>query len=287
MRGLARSTPFLLAAVLCASTAVAETTVTYIANAGFLLAAGEKKVLIDALFDSGLGGYQRIPAGLRPFLEGAAGPFEGVDLVLSTHHHGDHFGHNAVINHLRANPAARFVSTPQAVGRVRLQLRDEPELRLLVQELLPEEGDRTSFSHRGIAVDALNLHHGRDRDPPVQNLGFLVDLDGFKILHIGDTEAGADVFAPLALAADGIDVALLPAWFLTVDEWIHVVRRHIRPRSIVAMHIAEPGAPVHYFGEDGGYEQRLEKIRENFPAAVILERPGDARRYGAAPEPTD
>ena len=258
-------------------------TVTYIANEGFLVASGEKKVLIDALFDSGLQGYRRIPAALRPFLEGGVGAFEGVDLVLTTHHHADHFGPHAVINHLRANPSARFVSTPQTAGRVRLLLRDEPELRPLFQDLLPSEGDRISFSHRGVLVDALNLHHGRDRSPPVQNLGYLVNLDGFKVLHIGDSEAGADVFGPLGLAAEKIDLALLPAWYLTNESWAKVVRTQIRPRYIVAMHIAEPGAPAHYFGDDGSYEKRLSTIRRNFPAAVILERPGDARSFGTAP----
>ncbi len=78
--------------VLVASPLPAELEITYVANEGFLLAGGGKKVLIDALFDGGIAGYPTIPDELRPSLEQARPPFDGVDLVLATHFHGDHFG---------------------------------------------------------------------------------------------------------------------------------------------------------------------------------------------------
>ncbi|MFQ5351382.1 MAG: MBL fold metallo-hydrolase, partial [Thermoanaerobaculia bacterium] len=88
-----------------------EVQVIYLANEGFLLEAGETKVLVDALFGEGLRGYPVVPAPIRAELEGARGRFAGVDLILASHFHGDHFDAAAVARHLRANPGAVFLST--------------------------------------------------------------------------------------------------------------------------------------------------------------------------------
>ena len=64
-------------------TAATGVEITYLANEGFLLAAGEKKVLIDALFP-GITNYPAVPEPIRSRLERAETPFDGVDLVLAT-----------------------------------------------------------------------------------------------------------------------------------------------------------------------------------------------------------
>ena len=44
--------------------------------------------------------------------------FAGVDLILASHFHGDHFDAASVARHLRANPEAVFLSTNQAVAEL-------------------------------------------------------------------------------------------------------------------------------------------------------------------------
>ncbi len=146
------------------------------------------------------------------------------------------------------------------------------------QEVFP------SYETDLIAIDVLNLHHGRGRRPPVQNLGFIVHIGGRRVLHIGDTEAVTRDFAPLRLGSEPVDLALLPGWFLTSwdgssPDWVSVVRNEIRPRNVAAMHLASPSAPANYFGSDGSLERRVAAIRTNFPGAAIFTRPLQQRTY--------
>lgn len=257
----------------------AQVSATYLANEGFLLDGGGRKVLIDALFGSGLEGYPAPPPDLRSKLETAQPPFDDVDLVLATHYHGDHFEAQAVARHLRANREARFVSTPQAADQARALLRDDPQALERVEGIHPQEGVIESLTRGGVELKVLNLHHGRNRRPPVQNLGFLISLGGLEILHIGDTEATAEDLRPYDLKSRRIDLALLPVWYLTYEEWIEAMRREIQPARIGVMHLAEPDAPASYFGPEGSYAERVRKLHADFPEAQVFVEPGVRVEY--------
>lgn len=250
--------------------------ITYLANEGFLLQVGETKVLIDALFP-GIRGYPEPSEELRRALSSGRSPFDGVDLVLATHFHGDHFGAREVSEYLRANPGAQFISTEQAVEALVKEVGEVPEN---ARSIYPKEGETLSVTIDGVELTLFNLHHGRDRRPPVQNLGFLVDLGGFKILHIGDTEVGIEEIRALELGKLGIDLALLPAWYLTEPRWRPAVAE-IGAGRIVAMHLASPDAPSSWFGSAGSRDGRVRLIRDAYPEAWIPLAPLERQRFGA------
>lgn len=63
----------------------------YLGNEGFWFAGGGKHVVVDALYGNGLPKYPVLDTPQRAALEGAALPFERIDLVLDTHFLPDHF----------------------------------------------------------------------------------------------------------------------------------------------------------------------------------------------------
>ena len=257
----------------------AQVRVTYIANEGFLVEGGGKKVLIDALFAEGVSGYATVPDAMRAASKAGEAPFDDVDLILSSHFHADHFDAATVIEHLRTNPQALFLSTPQAVAEIQTLVAETDAVLDRVEAVYPPEGEAMRLERAGIEMEALNLHHGRGQEPPVENLGFMVHMGGLTWLHIGDTEADRNDFRPFSLADRGIDVALVPDWFLDYDTFVEVVREEIRPRQIVVMHLAMSSAPAGYFGNHDSQSQRLRAIRENFPDAVILAEPGESELF--------
>ena len=92
-------------------------TVTYIANEGFLIEAAGKKVLVDALFDSGFGTYLSPPQEALAQMTGAREPFADVDLLLVTHPHGDHFNPKLVVEFLRNQARCRLIAHTQTVDQ--------------------------------------------------------------------------------------------------------------------------------------------------------------------------
>ncbi len=239
--------------------------VTYLANEGFMIASGGRKVLIDALFGEGLKGYAVVSPARRELLEKARDPFADVDAVFATHFHGDHFNAEPMLAHLTNNPQAFFFSTPQAADKLRATGKFDA-IKTRVVAALPKEGERIHTGHRGIGVQLLNIHHGRTR--PVENLGFLIELAGKRILHIGDSEAEPAVFQKYELSKARIDVAFLPTWYFENDDWKRAVREQIQPRHIVVMHA--PPATASNRLRDSDFQKKWASIKAEFPNAVFL-----------------
>jgi len=145
-----------------------------------------------------------------------------------------------------------------------------------VTALSPREGERETFVHAGIRVTALNLHHGLDRRPLVEHLGFVIKLGGMKLLHLGDTEVSHDELSVYALGEEGIDVAFVPYWRL-LDGPSDV--EEIRPRHVVAMHVPHRGAPLDYFLPASSRGELLRILGESVAGVWVASEPMVSRRY--------
>lgn len=249
-----------------------------------MVVASGKTVLIDALFRDGVSGYETVNRSMREAMEQSIGAFGRVELVLASHHHPDHFDARAVLRHLRNDPVARFVSTRQAAALLQAASTGEAESTVMerVTGVWPEEGRDTVLSFDDIELRVLNLHHGRDFDPPVENLGFLVNLGGFKVLHVGDTEAGVEEFARYELAEEGVHVAFLPYWKLLDDEGEELLRE-IEADRVVAIHVPAAEAPSSWFGAAGTRAGLVSQLERTVPGVLVLDEPGETHRIGYWP----
>ncbi len=244
----------------------AELTITYLGNEGFLLQVGEKKVLVDALQGAGLPPYVTLPETRRRALERAQPPFDGVQLVLASHYHADHFNARSVIRYLEHNPRARFISTEQAAESLRQQAGDAATLRDRVQGFHPEAGERVRVPLEGIGLTVMNFHHGVGSK--AQNLGLLVQLGEFRLLHVGDTSATPAEFVRYGMAGEKIDVVFLPYWLLSEPGWRESVAGS---RYVVAMHIPSADAPPDYFGSSASLEGLEKSLRAMEPQLILFE----------------
>ena len=235
--------------------------VTYVGNSGFLLRAGGKAILIDALFDGFPGGYT-IPASVREPLLAGLPPFDGIDLILATHDHGDHFSAAAVRRALESNPRAVFVGPAAAVAAL-TGLGDR------ARALEVAEGQRGTLEVNGIRIDAMRLSHGTPPPgrPDIVNLAYLVTAGGVKFFHTGDIDVNVipmPYLQGLGVRDDHVDVAFVPHFLLSLSGPLPFVTEGIRPRFVVASHLQYTGAPPN---ED--------QIRRNFPTAVLLRTEGE------------
>ena len=274
MRIVPRSIPFLITAYAFGVTAARThnptqsdgVTITYLANEGVMLTSGTRKVLIDALFLK-YGPEYAVPAdSTQRALHNARSPFDSVDLILVTHRHGDHFHPAPVAAHLRTNPRAHLVTSQQVIDSLRSGARGLPDTRMLSRTMTPGSARREVIA--GVPVHLLGLPHGGERHRQVEHLGYIVELGGRRVLHVGDTDISEAAFAPLRLDTARIDVALLPAWMVTSREGRAVIERWIRPRQVVAIHVG-----------DGEESRTTREVQAALPSAITFARRLEVRRF--------
>jgi L-ascorbate metabolism protein UlaG (beta-lactamase superfamily) len=250
--------------------------ITFVGNAGFLVAVGEKKILIDALYRGFAGDW--MSKDTRGAIRNAQPPFDNLDLILTTHSHSDHFDASIVMQHLQNDPTALFVSTDDTASKLSKQSGFEAvQDRIIAVQI--EEGERKQLTLKGIEIEALNIPHGANVVP---NLGFVITVEGNRLFHTGDISpdhAPLPYLQAYQLPDKQIDVAFVPWFLLTMSEYQPLVREGMPARYII---------PMHFTGE-GNVKTIFDKIDDHFPDAVLFDeemQTWEMPRSAAAPPST-
>jgi len=236
----------------------------YLANEGFLLRGQERRVLVDAFLTEPYGEYAAVPAELFARLCKGEGDYGPVALAVTSHVHSDHFQAGAARAYLDARSETRFLAAPQVLEKLRAELAPEfPAARLLAR--WPEGDARLVEGELG--VELLRLPHaGGARTAAVENLGLVLEVDGVRVLHVGDAERDDAALTRLDPAELALDVALVPYWWLDGAEGLARVRARTGAREIVAMHVPP--------GEVAAVKARLARLDARL---ILFERPGERR----------
>ena len=237
----------------------AKLNVTYIANEGVLISSGDKQVLIDGLHRKYTPDYAFPPEALLKSLESAQPPYDRLRLILVSHVHLDHFHPVSVGLHLQNNKAAILVSSDQIVDGVKKEFGAYAEIEPRIKRVAYEWRKGVALNISGIDLKVLSLRHGGPKFGWVQNLGYVVCLNGRKILLIGDADMTQENFSTFNLAQEGIDVAFIPYWFFLSSDGRSIVREQIRPKNVVAVHIPPAEA-----------EEVSKQIKAVYPEAIML-----------------
>lgn len=237
-------------------------TLAYIANEGVLLSSGDKKVLIDALFDKPHPDYRApSPEALDGLMKGTP-PFDGVDLLLVTHDHPDHFDAALAARYLAASAGTTLVAPSDAVASLRKAAAAEwGKIEPRVVSLDLKVGEKSARDFSGLAVKAFRTLHSGDRESPM-NLIYLFDLEGWRVVHEGDSPGKSEEFARLGLGAEAIDLALVHFWFPLVPDGVRLLRDVLKPAHIALMHYA--------ISDETVWVERAEAIRSSFSDLILL-----------------
>ncbi|MGH3695237.1 MAG: MBL fold metallo-hydrolase [Pseudonocardiaceae bacterium] len=168
----------------------------------------------------------------------------GLNAILVTHQHPDHFDLDRLPALLLANPTAELLvdagSAPQLA-----------EAGIAHRVVGP--GQRLELA--GTTVDVIGGEHGviHPDIPVVPNNGYLIDGDGGTVLHPGDS---------FSLSGRPIDLLLLPtaAPWLKVSEAVDYLRA-VAPAMAVPIHQAILAKPEKHYG----------LFRELAPAATDIQ----------------
>lgn len=202
-----------------------------------------------------------MPKDIRTAIETAQPPFDAVDLILITHHDYDHFDAGVLGRALEASPQAVVATTEQTVGDMKRDYAGYERVKDRIKGFSPAKGERMRVTLNGIGVEVLNLPHGVA--PP--NVGFIIHLAGKKLLHTGDVVNPA---YPVVynLAADGIDLAFLPMYYLTEKQFLKEDGR----ATIVNIAGTKWVVPMHNSPEEYAVGNTYQELKERYPQSMLF-----------------
>lgn len=180
----------------------------WLGQAGFVLDAGGKRLVIDPYLSDSLA--EKYRGRLYPHQRMMSAPITTdslgrVDLVLSTHQHTDHMDPATLQPLLAARPGVKLVAPLAAEGEASKRSGVTPDRLLLV-----DAGQRIQ-PLPDIFVTATRAAHEtleRDEAGHYRFLGYLIEIAGLRIWHSGDTIPFDGMVAEVTALHP--DVVLLP-----------------------------------------------------------------------------
>ncbi len=229
--------------------------VTYVANTGFLIENGGKKILIDALFGNFESDSYQIPSdSLVDLMERALPPFDDIDIIAVTHRHLDHFDVNITAEHLIHNHDGVLVCPTQVEDKLSTSASFD-RFRSRVRAVSLPVDSSTTITVAGVEIRVMRTPHSPyfetdtltgepvDRHRDVEHLEYVFDICGQKVYHSGDAYMNDfPRYEALGFDEDTISLAFVGWW--DVREMLSfrqtLVRDVIRPDRIILMHLS-PG----------------------------------------------
>jgi len=246
------------------SQSVNNTTITYVANSGFLLSGGGNNILIDALFNEGFGQYDPPSDSLIKLMVDKVTPFNNVDLYLVTHNHGDHFYAPLVSDFLKEHFESILVSSNEVCD----QVKDKNIHKKHVKGISLSVGEYSDTVFNGIPLKIFRLKHtGDSTGVQITDFAFLIDLNGVKIFHPGDItfEWDKSILEKFNLEKENIDIMFIPYFDLS-EASAKYIKEVIKPKNIVAIHFPPKE-----------FKEASKKFLEVYPGGIVLEKPMDTK----------
>ena len=178
--------------------------ITYVGNEGFMISNNNKKVFIDALYYYSYGaGILNVDTAVRNRIVGNKEKFANADLFLITHNHPDHYDQTMMTNYLTNNPKAKLVAQSDIVSGI-----TKSSLTSQLVGIKPVQYQSIDTTVNNIPLTVYNLIHNTGYR--VYNVGYVADIDGFRIFHSGDnTFEDTTEYVGFNLSQKNIDGSLL------------------------------------------------------------------------------
>lgn len=247
--------------------------VRYLANEGVMVTNGDTKILIDPLYQNSYDTYQLVPDQVRDAIFSGDAPYDGVDAVFVSHHHGDHFSAEDMLRLLRAQTGARLYAPAQAVAAIRQLASAEDEVlfeRVVGLDL--EYGDApVSIDTDQLTVEAAYIPHSGwpTARTDVQNITFRITLEGKStVLHMGDADPRMVHFAAEEeyWQEKVVNLALPPYWFFGSAAGLEILNDQIGVQRAIGVHV-----PASF--------SDAANIPDELKGFELFTKPGEERRF--------
>ena len=244
--------------------AMADVTITRLANDGVIIDDGETRIMIDGFVVESYALYGGLPPLMAQEFATATGMFENIDMAFVSHKHHDHNQPEFTCNFLRASDGTRLITSVQVIDLVRERCRVLVKNSSQVGTIDPKFELPMTLPVGTAQVTIVPLSHGTGKYARIENWGHVVEMGGVRVLHIGDAAMDVTDFEAAAAELMDLDVALIPLWYFQPGPGMEVVERFMdAPHKLVVQ--IPPDEVV----------EATEFLATDYPGAVVLPEPGD------------
>lgn len=219
----------------------ASVEITYIANEGFMIAGGGKKILIDAVHHNPWG-YPSTGGRVFSMMCGNRPPFDGIDVCVASHAHADHVLTRMAAELLERNDRIVYVSSPMAYDSMKT-VAGEGFARIgdRVVSVDPEWSDFEELELGGIPFGFFGIDHAGPGQTPYKTLATVFDIGGVRLAHLADQAAPSseEYYKSVDLKKRGVDVVFADRFFLSDSIGQYLMREYIDPEYIIVMHLRD------------------------------------------------
>jgi L-ascorbate metabolism protein UlaG (beta-lactamase superfamily) len=189
-------------------------------------------------------------------MEKARWPFDGIDLIIITHDHFDHYAAGVINAYLNSNPDSIALSTERVIENLRVVAENDEIFLDRVIGKKVRSGESFRMILGGIGVELLNFPHGPGAP---KNLGVILSIGGFRVLHTGDLDPDQtlDVLTQYKISEKEIDVALVPAFWMSISRYQPFLEE-IDVSYIIPMHF------------DPATSSMIDTMQADFPEAIFF-----------------
>ena len=184
--------------------------VTYLANCGFMVKAGESTLLFDGAFQNGMDRYQQPETATVELMKNALPPFDEVDVVFVSNFQSDHCDPYVLTQFMLHNTNAKLVCPQQVINKLQIFTRDYALISKRIVEATPVVNRYDRLMVNGIEIIACNVKNEKRINDHIENIAYLVNLNGVKLFHSGDSSIETlDDLKGINLNRQQVDIAFL------------------------------------------------------------------------------
>ena len=265
----------LFAGIMAPVVSSADVTVTQLANAGVILSDGGKnQVMIDGMVTEPYSLYGGLPENVVALYSKASGPFAGIDVALASHQHHEHNQPVSACQFMQKSTGTLLVSSQQVVDLMHEKCREFAVAGPRIKVIDPQYDQPEVMQLGDVKITAFRLSHGGGKYSVLQNFGFLVEIGGMRVLHVGDADMNAADFIRAGVHSMNVDIALLPFLYFEPGPGPDLVHTYIDAPHKIANHIPP-----------GEMAEIKEYMQGAYPEVLILEKPMDQVSFSPTVSP--
>jgi len=205
-----------------------------IANEGVMIKVGDQQVINDGIFKSTYPKFASTPQHVFEKLQNSSAPYDDVELILASHKHSDHFSVAEIASVLDNTKQTRLYINEEMAEEMKGSVKWEKIKNKMIE--FPY-GKETTYNLKDISVPTFPILHARKTASEMKNPSHLIEINGYRVMHVGDATYGQQDLVDLNLGDLDLDILILPYWFVRDTDGQTYISENLPARKHYINHI--------------------------------------------------